>query len=49
MIITVDSNVLLSVFAKNSLYDKASFLLEKYSANEFVVNDSIYLEFAVHF
>jgi hypothetical protein len=49
MIITVDSNVLLSVFAKDSLYDKASFLLEKYSANEYVINDSIYLELAVHF
>lgn len=49
MIITIDSNVLLSVFAEDSLYEKASYLLEKYSANEYVINDSIYLELAVHF
>ncbi len=49
MIITVDSNILLSVFSKDSLYDKASSLLEKYSTNEYVINDSIYLELAVHF
>ncbi len=49
MIITVDSNILLSVFSKDSLYDKASLLLEKYSTNEYVINDSIYLELAVHF
>ncbi len=49
MIITVDSNILLSVFAKDSLYDKASSLLEKYSSNEYVINDCVYLELAVHF
>jgi hypothetical protein len=49
MLITVDSNVLLSVFAKDSLYDKATSLLEKYSSNEYIINDCVYLELAVHF
>ena len=49
MIITVDSNVLLSVFAKDSLYGRAFSLLEKYSSNEYIINDCIYIELAVHF
>ena len=49
MIITVDSNVLLSVFAKDSLYKQSVTLLEKYSSHEFIINDCIYLELCVHF
>ena len=49
MIITVDSNVLLSVFAKDSLYKQAVTLLEKYSSHEFIISDCIYLELCVHF
>ena len=49
MILTVDSNVLLSVFSKDALYERASHLLERYSTGEFVINDSIYLELGVHF
>ena len=49
MNITVDSNVLLSIFAKDTLYDRSSMLMEKYSAHEYVINDCIYLELGVHF
>ncbi len=49
MIITVDSNILLSIFAKDSLYKHAANLLEKYSSDEYVINDCIYLELAIHF
>jgi len=49
MIITVDSNVLLSIFAKDSLYGTSSSLLEKYNAHEFIINDCIYLELGMHF
>lgn len=49
MIITVDSNILLSIFAKDSLYDQAAGLLEQYSPHEYIINDVIYLELAVHF
>ena len=36
MIITVDSNVLLSIFIKDTIYQQSSLLLEKYSSNEFI-------------
>ncbi len=49
MIITVDSNVLLSIFIKDTIYQQSSLLLEKYSSNEFVINDCIYLELGVNF
>ena len=49
MIITVDSNVLLSVFSKDSLYMKSTALLEKYSSHEYIINNCIYLELGVHF
>ncbi len=49
MNITVDSNVLLSIFAKDSLYDHASILMEKFSAHEYIIDDCIYLELGVHF
>ena len=49
MIITVDSNVLLSIFSKDSLYKQSSALLEKYSSHEYIINDCIYLELGVHF
>jgi hypothetical protein len=49
MIITVDSNVLLSVFTRDSLYKQSAILLEKYSSHEYIINDCIYLELGVHF
>ena len=49
MIITVDSNVLLSIFAKDSLYKHSSLLMEKYNTHEYIINDCIYLELGVHF
>jgi hypothetical protein len=49
MIITVDSNVLLSIFIKDTIYQQSSLLLEKYSSNEFIINDCIYLELGVNF
>jgi hypothetical protein len=49
VIITVDSNILLSVFSKDSLYRKSSTLLEKYCSHEYIINDCIYLELGVHF
>jgi hypothetical protein len=49
MIIAIDSNVLLSVFSKDSLYEQAAALLEKYSSHEYVINDCVYLELGVHF
>ncbi len=35
MIFTVDSNVLLSIFTKDSLYKKAVALLSEYNSGEF--------------
>ena len=49
MIITVDSNVLLSVFSKDSLYKQSAVLLGKYGSHEYIINDCIYLELSVHF
>ncbi|MDY7031739.1 MAG: hypothetical protein SVY10_07510 [Thermodesulfobacteriota bacterium] len=49
MIITVDSNVLLSIFTKDTLYSRASELMEKYSSHEFIINDCIYFELGVNF
>ena len=49
MIITVDSNVLLSIFLNDSLNKQASSLMLKYSIHEFVINDCIYLELGVYF
>ncbi|MBW2554672.1 MAG: hypothetical protein JRE20_11175 [Deltaproteobacteria bacterium] len=49
MIITVDSNILISVFSKDSLYRKSAALLEKYCSHEYIINDCIYLELGIHF
>lgn len=49
MNITVDSNVLLSIFAKDTSYESSSILMEKYSVHEYIINDCIYLELGVHF
>ena len=49
MIITVDSNILLSIFIKDTLYEPSSLLMEKYCTHEYVINDCIYLELGVHF
>lgn len=49
MIITVDSNILLSIFTKDSLYGRSAALLQKYSAHDYVINDCIYLELGVFF
>ena len=49
MSITVDSNILLSLFAKDSLYRQSAAFLEKYSAHDYIINDCIYLELGVHF
>jgi hypothetical protein len=49
VIITVDSNILLSVFSKDSLYKQSTALLEKYYSHEYIINDCIYLELGVHF
>lgn len=49
MIITVDSNVLLSIFSKDTLHRQSAALLEKYNAHEYIINDCIYLELGVHF
>ncbi len=49
MIITVDSNILLSIFKKDSLYEHSAALLQKYSAHDYVINDCIYLELGVFF
>ncbi|GAI93713.1 unnamed protein product, partial [marine sediment metagenome] len=44
-----DSNILLSVFSKDSLYKKSTGLLEKYSSHEYIINDYIYVELGIHF
>ncbi len=49
MIITVDSNILLSIFTKDSIYEMSSMLMEKYSSSEYIINDCIYIELAVNF
>lgn len=49
MIITVDSNILLSIFTKDGLYERSAALLQKHSAHEYVINDCIYLELGVFF
>ncbi len=49
MTITVDSNILLSIFSKDTLYESSSFLMEKYNTHEYIINDCIYLELGVHF
>jgi hypothetical protein len=49
MIITVDTNILLSIFKKDSLFEQASYLLNKYNTNNYIINDSIYLELGIHF
>ena len=49
MFITIDSNVLLSVFANDSLCNKAVSLLSKYKDHEYIINNIIYIELGLHF
>lgn len=49
MILTINSNVLLSIFAADTLYRKARDLLKKYKDHDHVINDIIYLEVGVFF
>jgi len=49
MFITVDSNIMLSIFTKDSLYDASSSLMDKYHTHDYIINDCIYLELGVHF
>ena len=49
MILTVDSNVLLSIFSADTSYRNACTLLKKYTDHEYVINDIIYLEIGVFF
>ncbi len=49
MIVAVDSNILLSIFSKDSLYPSASALLTKFHYFDYVINEYIYLELGVHF
>jgi len=49
MILTIDSNVLLSIFSADSLYKDACALLKKYKDHDYVINDIIYLEIGVFF
>ena len=49
MIITVDSNILLSIFSGDSLCERAMTLMKKYREYDYVINDIIYLETGFHF
>lgn len=49
MTITIDSNILLSIFAGDSLCDKAMSLMKKYRDYDYIINDIIYLETGFHF
>jgi len=49
MIITIDSNILLSIFAADSIQQKAKTLLIEYRSNDYIINDIIYLEIGVFF
>jgi hypothetical protein len=49
MILTIDSNVLLSIFSADSLYRDACTLLKKYKDHDYVINDIIYLEIGAFF
>ena len=49
MFITIDSNIVLSIFTKDSLYDASSSLMDKYHTHDYIINDCIYLELGVHF
>ena len=47
--ITVDSNILLSIFSGDSLCDKAVSLMKKYRKYTYLINDIIYIEVGFHF
>ena len=49
MTITVDSNILLSIFSGDSLCDRALSLMKKYRKYTYVINDIIYIEVGFHF
>ncbi len=49
MILTIDSNVLLSIFSADSLHHNAAALLRKYKDHDYIINDIIYLEIGVFF
>ena len=49
MTLTIDSNILLSIFSADTLYRDAYVLLKKYRDHDYVINDIIYLEIGVFF
>jgi len=49
MNVVVDSNVLLSVFAEDSLFEKSKKLLEKYHPENLVIHSFIFLELRYFF
>ena len=49
MILTIDSNILLSIFSADTLYRDACVLLNKYKDHDYVINDIIYLEIGIFF
>ncbi|GAB4339639.1 MAG: hypothetical protein Kow0037_24840 [Calditrichia bacterium] len=49
MNIVVDSNVLLSIFSEDSLFEKSKTLLLKYHTDNLVINDFLFLELRYFF
>lgn len=49
MIITVDSNILLSIFSGDSLCNRAMSLMKRHREHDYIINDIIYLETGFHF
>ena len=49
MIITIDSNILLSIFANDSQYNQATSLMKKYYRHEYIINSIIYIKVGLHF
>ncbi len=49
MILTINSNILLSIFANDLYCERAVTLMKKYRNYEYVINDIIYLELCVNF
>ena len=49
MIITVDSNILLSIFANDSQCNQALSLMKKHCRHDYIINNIIYIEIGLHF